>query len=59
MRAKNRRVSGTLTLMSTMKDTVIFTAAMKYSSGQWCANSAMSKRSVVIREISWPVLLWL
>ena len=33
-------------------ETAIFIPAMKNSSGQWCANSVMSKRSLVIRVIS-------
>ena len=50
--AKSRRVRGTFTRISTTNATTILTAAMKYSSGQWWANSVMSNRSVVIREIS-------
>ena len=44
-------VSGTFTLQSIMNETIILSPAIKNSSGQWCANSVMSKRSLVIRAI--------
>ena len=40
-----------------MNDTVILMIAMKISSGKWCANSVTSFRSVVMRLISWPILV--
>ena len=40
------------------KETTILTKAMKNSSGQWCANSVTSNRSLVILAISCPILVF-
>ena len=50
-------VSQRLVFVRMMKDTTILSAAIKYSSGQWWANSVTSNRSLVMRAISWPILV--
>lgn len=49
-------VSGTFTPQRIINETIIFSAAMKNSSGQWCANSVISNKSLVIRAIICPTL---
>ena len=57
MSAKMISVSQRLVFARMMKDTTILSAAIKYSSGQWWANSVTSNRSLVMRAISWPILV--
>ena len=55
--AKMITVKSTLLLHRIRKETKIFKKAMKNSSGQWCANSVTSNRSLVILAISCPILV--
>ena len=57
--AKTITVSARFILERMINETVIFTAAIKSSSGQWCENSVMSKRSLVMRPIICPTLVLL
>ena len=50
--AKIISVSGTLIVHKITNAPMILMPAMKNSSGQWCANSVMSNRSVVMRDMS-------
>ena len=53
--AKMSSVSGTLVWQRMQNDATILMIAMNSSSGKWWANSVMSFRSVVMRDMSWPI----
>ena len=51
------RVSHTFMPQRMMKEAVIFTPAIKNSSGQWWENSVTSNKSLVMRAMIWPTLV--
>ena len=55
--AKMISVSGTLMVRRMTNATSTFTEVMNTSSGVWWANSVTSNRSVVMRDMIWPILV--
>ena len=55
--AKMMSVSGTLMVRRMMNATTTFREVMNTSSGVWWANSVTSNRSVVMRDMIWPILV--
>ena len=49
-------VRGTLMLIMIAKEPISITAEINRSSGPWCASSAISIRSVMMRDMIEPVL---
>ena len=57
MHTNTMSVSGTFVIARMTNAAAPFSAAMKNSSGQWCANSVTSNRSFVIRPMIWPTFV--
>ena len=55
--AKMISVSGTLMVRRMTNATTTFSEVMNTSSGVWWANSVTSNRSVVMRDMIWPILV--
>ena len=55
--AKMISVKGTLMVRRMTNATTTFSEVMNTSSGVWWANSVTSNRSVVMRDMIWPILV--
>ena len=55
--AKMISVNGTLMVRRMTNATTTFSEVMNTSSGVWWANSVTSNRSVVMRDMIWPILV--